>query len=85
VLSSIENNLFSSLELYPNPATDLVNISSDYTMESVTVYNFAGQVVLFETVDNTTYRVNTSNFEAGIYLFHIETEEGRIAKRIIIE
>jgi len=71
--------------LYPNPAADLVNISSDYPMQSLNVYNFAGQVVLTETINNTTYRVNTSKLDAGIYLFQIETNEGRIAKRIIIE
>ena len=75
----------TSTRLYPNPATDLVNISSDYTIESITVYNFAGQVVLTEAVNNTTFRVNTANFDAGIYLFQMETQEGRIAKRIIIE
>ncbi len=84
-LVGVEDHLLSSTILYPNPATDIVNITSEYTMESITVYNFAGQVVLTEAVNNTTYRVNTANFDAGIYLFQIETQEGRIAKRIIIE
>jgi|GEM_PF-6111642 len=84
-ITGIEEQEVNITKLYPNPATDQVNISSDYTMQSVTVYNFAGQVILAETIDNTTYRVNASNFEAGIYLFQIATEEGRNAKRIIIE
>jgi PKD repeat protein len=81
----VEEQLILATQLYPNPATDHVNIESEYNMESVTVYNFAGQLILIEAVNSTTYRVNTSNFDAGIYLFQIETEEGRIAKRIIIE
>ncbi len=83
--TSVEEKLATTTQLYPNPASDLVNIKSDYTIESITVYNFAGQVVLTEAVNNTTYRVNTANFDAGIYLFQMETQEGRIAKRIIIE
>lgn len=71
--------------MYPNPPTDNVNILSDFNIESITVYNFAGQLVLTEIVNNTTYHVNTSYFETGVYLLQIETKEGRIAKRIIIE
>jgi hypothetical protein len=83
--TAIEEQLANSTQLYPNPATDQVNIKSELTIETITIYNFAGQVVLTETVNSTTYRINTSNFDAGIYLFQIEAEEGKIAKRIIIE
>ncbi len=85
VYTSVEEQMTTATQMYPNPATDKVNIVSDFNIESITVYNFAGQVVLTEAVNNTTYRVNTSNFDTGIYLFQIETKEGRIAKRIIIE
>jgi fibronectin type 3 domain-containing protein len=81
----VEEYVSNATQLYPNPATNAVSITSDFNMESVTVYNFAGQVVLTQKINNTTYRVNTSNFDAGIYLFQIQTEEGRIAKRIVIE
>lgn len=80
---SITNN--SELSVYPNPASEQVNIKSELTIETITVYNFAGQIVFAETVNNTNYRVNTSKLGAGIYLFQIETKEGRIATRIIIE
>jgi hypothetical protein len=81
----VEEYVSNATQLYPNPATNAVSITSDFNMESVTVYNFAGQVVLTQKINNTTYRVNTSNFDAGIYLFQIQTEEGRIAKRVVIE
>jgi len=85
VVVGIEDVLANSTQLFPNPATDVVNINSAFNIESVTVYNFAGQAVVSETVNNTTYRVNTSDFQAGVYLFQIETNEGRITKRIVIE
>jgi len=85
LIDGVEEQLASTTHLFPNPATDVVNIESDYNMESIIIYNFAGQVILTETVNSTTYRVNTSNLDSGIYLFQIETQEGRIAKRIVIE
>lgn len=84
-VSTPEIDINTTIQMFPNPATDQVNISSGYNMQTVTVYNFAGQVVLTETIDNMTYSVNTSNFDAGIYLFRIETKERSIAKQILIK
>ena len=85
VVTGIEDILFNSTQIFPNPATDVVNIKSDYTIESVTVYNYAGQVVVSEIVNNKIYQVNTSEYQAGIYFFQIDTKEGRISKRVIIK
>lgn len=75
----------NQVALYPNPATDNVSIVSDYNMEIITVYNYAGQIIQKEAINHTSYHVNTSDFDAGIYLFRIETQEGIISKRVIIE
>jgi len=81
-LGSIRND---HIQIYPNPATHQVNINSEFPVESISVYNFAGQIILKETVNSNTYSINTSKFNTGIYLFQIETQEGRVLNRIIIE
>jgi len=83
--TSIEEIIFAQTDIYPNPATNAVNISSDFTIKSVQVYNHAGQVIANEIVDANDYQFNTSEFNSGLYLFMIETTEGTITKRIIIE
>jgi len=85
VITSVEENLFNLTSVYPNPATDVVNIESAYQIESVKVFNYNGQVIANETVNNTMYKVNTSNFNTGLYFFQIETTEGTISKRVIVE
>ncbi|MBN2175381.1 MAG: T9SS type A sorting domain-containing protein, partial [Bacteroidales bacterium] len=85
VITGIEDNIFNATQVYPNPATDLVNIRSEYNIEAVTVYNFAGQAISEETVDSKFYQINTSSYNSGVYLFQIRTDEGVISKRIIIE
>jgi hypothetical protein len=85
VYVGVEENLFNLTSVYPNPASDVVNIKSAYQIESVKVFNYNGQVVANETVNNTMYKVNTSNFNTGLYFFQIETTEGTISKRVIIE
>ena len=85
VLTSIEDVISNSTSIYPNPASEVVNIKSDYTINTIKVYNYSGQVISNELVDTKFYQFNTSQFTPGLYMFQIETNEGTITKRIIIE
>ncbi len=85
VLTGIEDVISNSTSIYPNPASDVVNIKSDYTINTIKVYNYSGQVISNELVDTKFYQFNTSKFNPGLYMFQIETNEGTITKRIIIE
>ncbi|MCD4694851.1 MAG: T9SS type A sorting domain-containing protein, partial [Bacteroidales bacterium] len=85
IITSVTENLLSATQIFPNPANDIVNIESDYLIESVTIFNYAGQVVSREGVNNNTYKVNTSEYQSGIYFFQIDTNEGRISQRVIIK
>lgn len=85
VITDINSAANRKFKMYPNPAKDHVNINSESAIESITVYNFSGQVIFAEMINNTSYQINTSKLDAGIYHFQIDTKEGRIAKRIIIE
>jgi len=75
----------NALIIYPNPATDLINIKSEVIISSVKIYEFTGKEVVNERVNNMYYQVNTSILESGIYLLMIETEEAGYTKRLIIE
>ncbi len=85
VISGVNEHIFNSTELFPNPATDVVNVRSDYTINTITIYNHVGQEVAKQDVNSMNFQVNTANYTSGLYFFQIDTEEGRIAKRIIIE
>jgi hypothetical protein len=82
---TVEESLATSVQIFPNPASTYVNIKSDFTIDYVTIYNFAGQAVASEQVKNNNYTVNVAEFNPGVYIFQIETTEGRLTARIIIE
>ena len=84
-LVGIEDNLLADLQIYPNPASSVVNIKSESNILNVMVYNFAGQVVANEQVSANVYTVNVENFNPGVYFFQIDTNEGRLTERIVIE
>ena len=74
-----------NLQLFPNPASDLVTIKSDTEFSQVTVFNSKGQVVTTEMTNSRVYQLDVSEFNSGIYLFKIETAEGWVTKRILVK
>ncbi len=85
VLTGVQESVVESTQIYPNPASAVVNIKSEYSIVNVKVYNYAGQVIASELADTKFYQFNTSKFTPGLYMFQIETNEGTITKRIIVE
>jgi hypothetical protein len=84
-LVGLEDNLVAQTQIFPNPATSVVNIKSDYTISNLVIYNFAGQLILNEQVSSSNHTVNVSNFNPGVYIFQIDTDQGRLTERIVIE
>lgn len=87
---SSEQFKFESLKVYPNPVTDILNLSADFnTIENanVTIYDMLGKKVyqndsLFNFSGDAS--VNVSDFSAGIYLVEI-MKDGKIDTRKIIK
>ena len=72
----------SSVFLYSNPATDLLNYRSE-GVKNIEVYNSLGQKLKDEKADGS---VNTSAFPKGYYLLKLLAENGEIStKQFIIE
>ncbi len=54
--------------MYPNPATNFLNISAQNTINSVEIFNILGQKVISMSVEDTSASINISNLNTGIYL-----------------
>ena len=63
---AVEQNNIQTVALYPNPANDFVIVNGE-NLGTVRVYNTLGQKVdEFET-NGSELRINTANYESGIY------------------
>lgn len=86
---SSEQFKFESLSVYPNPATDVLNFSADFSSienAKVTIYDMLGKKVFQnDTLFNFTgdASVNVSEFSAGIYLVEI-AKNGKIDTRKVV-
>ena len=79
-ISEITNN--NGLEIYPNPTTDFLNISSDFKVERLEVYDINGRMKL--KVENKQFeKVNLQNLKEGTYLLYLKTNEKIFVKKVI--
>jgi hypothetical protein len=84
-VTGIDNPDAMLTNLYPNPATDNVTVSSSQEMTRLTVINYVGQVVYESEVNNmTSVTLNTSSYENGVYIVKVETSNGVVTKRVVI-
>ena len=77
-----DNNwLYSAVTIYPNPASDYLNVSvkDDLELREVVVYNTFGQRLMVTTQD----RINVSSLPSGVYYLSIETDQGSITKSVV--
>ncbi len=75
-----------SINVYPNPAKDVLNVVSDLSIKNITLVNYVGQSVYTSAVNSNTYQMNVSTYAPGMYIVRIETTDGTIiTKRITIK
>ena len=75
------NNVNVNVTAYPNPVSNILNVTATTTtIESVTVYNIQGALVL---TTNETESIDLSSLSSGVYLAKISTTDGNITKTIV--
>ena len=75
----------SQIMIYPNPATEVVNVKSDYTITGIDVMNFIGQTVYtVSNVDSKTAKLNVVGFKSGVYFVKVSTTEGMRMVKITV-
>lgn len=79
-LSAYTDNSFA---MYPNPANNMLFIASDEPVKYAEVYDITGKLMLTEKGENIT-QINISNLMSGYYLIRINTLNGVVTKKLII-
>jgi hypothetical protein len=72
------------INIFPNPATNFVNIKSQSSISQISIINNFGQMVFEAENPGETIWVNTSNFPKGVYVVRIHTTKGICFKKLII-
>ncbi|MCU0371365.1 MAG: choice-of-anchor J domain-containing protein, partial [Bacteroidales bacterium] len=73
------------ISIYPNPVRNMLNIDSGIEMTEVEIFNQLGQLVYGQVVKNTSFRLDTREFNTGVYFVRITTEQGVATEKIMVK
>jgi hypothetical protein len=82
-VTAIDENGVNGMMVYPNPTKDNLNITAE-GMINITITNALGQVMYEQNVDSDNQIINMSQYEAGVYMVRITTENGVAVKQVTV-
>ncbi len=82
-VSSISEPLDFELEIYPNPASELLNISSEKNITSLNLVDITGRTLLRRDLHSQNIDLDVSNFESGTYLLELRGEDFHTVRQIV--
>jgi hypothetical protein len=87
-LTSVHELQAQDISLYPNPASDRVQISASRALNGavITLFNVQGQQLLQQTPGfGTTFEVQLpGSIKSGIYFIRIQSNEGVVTKKVVL-
>ena len=71
--------------IYPNPATNQINIKSKIPITLVEIYNMNGKLVLQDILEINQEQINVTNLKKGSYLLKLNNNGSFISKKLFIQ
>lgn len=82
--SQNEEEIF--VNVYPNPAKDVITVKSKNTINAIEIFNISGQKVFSNNKSlNGENKIDLRRFTSGLYLMKIYNETTSVTKKIIIK
>jgi hypothetical protein len=83
-LTAITDIESSAINIYPNPATDNINVMlpEDMTNAVFTLYNMQGKTLIRQEISNH-YTVPINDIAKGLYIYHVTTDKQNYQGKII--
>lgn len=83
-----EKNLKGETILYPNPVTDVLNVTftnSDRVATGYKIFNNIGALIHKDVVNSKSeFQINTSNLTSNIYILEVKTNKGSAKFKFIV-
>jgi len=79
----VANTANVNVKIYPNPATDYINITGINTNSSISIINKLGSVV-YTKETSSNIRINTLDMKSGMYFISINNNNKITVKKIIV-
>ena len=81
----INENVTNNVSIYPNPTSDVLNISTNSNnLSELIIKDITGKIV-FNKNFNTNITVNTENYAKGVYLIDVKNNLGIVSEKITVQ
>jgi hypothetical protein len=77
LVNADEVSMFDNyINMFPNPANNLVNLQSISKMTEIRMIDMSGRLVFSENIDSDMHQFDAGQFNNGIYIIQVVTTEG---------
>ena len=83
--TNIEENVALEIALFPNPATDILNITSSETISEIEIVNTLGQVIKRIEVNSDNAVCDVEDLTSGVYVVRIHAASATLSQRKFIK
>lgn len=78
-------NFDKDIIIYPNPVKDKLNIKSKYLVQDIDIFDTRGKMVASKDIRSFKWKIDISYLPKGSYIVCINTINGSVKKKLIIE
>jgi len=82
--STVDNDL-AKFDFFPNPASDMITVSTDNKVDVLTVRSLDGTKAIVRNNPSQNERIDVSQLVRGVYILESMVDGAVIAKKIIIQ
>lgn len=75
----------ANVSIYPNPSTDIINISTEIALDEIDIITINGQVlqqIKKPVMENNNYAI--TNLPKGFYFIKLSSESSSVTKKVVI-
>ncbi|MBR5664457.1 MAG: T9SS type A sorting domain-containing protein [Bacteroidales bacterium] len=73
------------VKVFPNPASEQLNVTCEEPMQSLALFNTTGQRVRQMEPCGTEVQIPLSGLPRGLYLLKVETAGGSVVRKVVVE
>jgi hypothetical protein len=84
-LATVDYAWATTVSVYPNPAHDRINISSENDLQEIEIISVNGQVIRrIEKPVFTDHTYSIENLPQGFYMIKLSTDSQSLVKKVIV-
>ena len=83
--SLVEDVIMNKFLIYPNPATNLINISTNESINHINIYDVRGSLIFSQSYQQKNTSIDVSNFAKGVYAIKVLNMKNLSVQQLIIK